>query len=224
MEYIFFGNNQFSIYIENNLAEENANISLWTGLGGTDIPVYRDYVVRIKEEVERMHGTLISLDPEYGSDAILNGIEVFKLSNRDGNLAKPNSVLPAFHPPKFRTTKRIFIAIGIGTGIFALFSLIACVVFGKRRKTKRYASNYPLSSCWCWFRLNSYKREQTGKMTSSMRKGQFHHFSLAEIKIATNNFHEDLIIGVGGFGQVYKGQIDDEETMTMAIKRLNPKS
>lgn len=81
-----------------------------------------------------MHETLFSLVPEYGSDAILNGIEIFKLGNRDGNLAKPNSVLPAFHPLKFKTTKRIFIAIGIGTGIFALFSLIACLGFGKRRK------------------------------------------------------------------------------------------
>lgn len=153
-----------------------------------------------------MHKTIISLVPKYGSDAILNGIKIFKLSNYDGNLAKPNSLL-AFHPPKFKTMKRIFIAIRIGTGIFALFFLIACMVFGRQRKTKHYASNYPLSSCWCWFKLNSYKRKQTGKMTSSMRKEQCHHFSLAEIKIATNNFHEDLIIGVGGFGNVYKGQI-----------------
>ena len=111
-----------------------------------------------------MHGTFISLVPEYNSDVILIEIEVFKLSDRDGNLAKPNSLL-AFHLPKFKTTKRIFIAIGIGMGIFALFSLIVCVVFGKQRKTKRYASNYPLSSCWCWFRLNSYKRKQIGKTT-----------------------------------------------------------
>ena len=37
----YFGNNQFSIYIDNQLAEENTNISLWTGLGGTDIPVMK---------------------------------------------------------------------------------------------------------------------------------------------------------------------------------------
>ena len=37
----YFGNNQFSIYIENQLAEENATISLWTGLGGTDIPAMK---------------------------------------------------------------------------------------------------------------------------------------------------------------------------------------
>uniref|UniRef100_A0A2N9HMS8 Protein kinase domain-containing protein n=1 Tax=Fagus sylvatica TaxID=28930 RepID=A0A2N9HMS8_FAGSY len=89
---------------------------------------------------------------------------------------------------------------------------------------ERYGSNYLLSRCCCWLRLNSYKGKNPRKKTFSLRKEQCHHFSLAEIKIATNNFHKDLIIGVGGFGNVYKGQIDDEETMSVAIKRLNPES
>jgi serine/threonine protein kinase len=48
-------------------------------------------------------------------------------------------------------------------------------------------------------------------------------FSLAEIKIATNDFDEHLVIGKGGFGNVYKGCIDDR-TINVAIKRLNSKS
>lgn len=118
---IFLWQQPIQYLYRESVSWRNANISLRTGLGGTEMPVYRDYLVRIKkEEVERMHGTLISLVPEYSSNAILKWIEVFKLSNRDGNLAKPNS-LPAFHLPKFKTTSRIFIAIGIGTGIFCIF-------------------------------------------------------------------------------------------------------
>ncbi|KAB1211555.1 Receptor-like protein kinase FERONIA [Morella rubra] len=49
------------------------------------------------------------------------------------------------------------------------------------------------------------------------------HFSLEEIKSATSTFHEELIVGRGGFGEVYKGFID-QCTMIVAIKRLNPKS
>jgi hypothetical protein len=45
-------------------------------------------------------------------------------------------------------------------------------------------------------------------------------FSLAEIKIATNDFDEHLVIGEGGFGKVYKGCIDDR-TINVAIKRLS---
>ncbi|KAJ8535743.1 hypothetical protein K7X08_023463 [Anisodus acutangulus] len=48
------------------------------------------------------------------------------------------------------------------------------------------------------------------------------YFSLAEIKQATKNFDESHVIGVGGFGKVYKGVIDGD--MKVAIKRSNPSS
>ena len=49
------------------------------------------------------------------------------------------------------------------------------------------------------------------------------HFSLQEIKTATNNLDKGFIIGEGGFGSVYKGYINGGTT-TVAIKRLNPDS
>ncbi|XVF71284.1 hypothetical protein PTKIN_Ptkin12aG0024600 [Pterospermum kingtungense] len=48
-------------------------------------------------------------------------------------------------------------------------------------------------------------------------------FSLAKIKAATNNFHEDLVIGRGGFGRVYRGFFYDEN-LVVAVKRSNPES
>lgn len=48
-------------------------------------------------------------------------------------------------------------------------------------------------------------------------------FSLAEIQSSTNNFDDDMVIGIGGFGKVYKGYIDNGSTI-VAIKRLNPES
>ncbi|KAL4575393.1 hypothetical protein LXL04_022236 [Taraxacum kok-saghyz] len=45
-------------------------------------------------------------------------------------------------------------------------------------------------------------------------------FSLAEIKLATNDFDDALVIGKGGFGNVYKGTIDFGEGTDVAIKRL----
>ncbi|XP_052197465.1 serine/threonine-protein kinase BSK3-like [Diospyros lotus] len=48
-------------------------------------------------------------------------------------------------------------------------------------------------------------------------------FSLAELRNATNNFDDSLVVGEGGFGKVYKGFIDYGGT-TVAIKRSNAKS
>ena len=47
-------------------------------------------------------------------------------------------------------------------------------------------------------------------------------FSLSEILTATNNFDDDSVIGIGGFGKVYKGSIDNG--MIVAIKRLKDES
>ncbi|KAM7506865.1 hypothetical protein LguiA_017318 [Lonicera macranthoides] len=59
--------------------------------------------------------------------------------------------------------------------------------------------------------------------TKSFLPSHIRRFSLAEIKSGTNNFDNNLVIGVGGFGNVYKGCIDNGAT-TVAIKRLNVSS
>ncbi|KAL7256542.1 hypothetical protein ACSBR1_010473 [Camellia fascicularis] len=49
-------------------------------------------------------------------------------------------------------------------------------------------------------------------------------FSLAEIQSVTNNFNDELVIGSGGFGKVYKALVIDGKETTVAIKRLNSNS
>ena len=52
----------------------------------------------------------------------------------------------------------------------------------------------------------------------SIRVGKW--FTLADILAATDNFDEALMIGVGGFGKVYRGEIDDGTLV--AIKKSKP--
>nr|GEZ97730.1 concanavalin A-like lectin/glucanase, subgroup [Tanacetum cinerariifolium] len=63
------------------------------------------------------------------------------------------------------------------------------------------------------------------KLSSLASERIFHRFSLAEIKLATLNFDDALVIGKGGFGKVYKGHIHGAKDTTaarlVAIKRLD---
>ncbi|KAM7510168.1 hypothetical protein LguiB_009043 [Lonicera macranthoides] len=70
-----------------------------------------------------------------------------------------------------------------------------------------------------------FRRWQKAGLThaKSFLPSHIRRFSLAEIKSGTNNFDNNLVIGVGGFGNVYKGCIDNGAT-TVAIKRLNVSS
>ncbi|XP_061376560.1 receptor-like protein kinase THESEUS 1 [Gastrolobium bilobum] len=47
-------------------------------------------------------------------------------------------------------------------------------------------------------------------------------FTFQEVQEATNNFQEDLLIGTGGFGKVYKGKL--ENGTRVAVKRASPES
>jgi hypothetical protein len=203
---------EFLIFIANQNVESAADVISWSGENG--VPVYRDYVVSMfdKEGEKKMNLSIaLEANPQDSmtlySDAILNGVEIFKVSAFNGNLAGPNpnplplgpiTFVPLTPPTKSKNKRRnIVVVVGGGVLGFVVLSILGFLIFRWRKNV----------------------RDSTETRNSSLPSDLCRYLSLAEIRAATNDFDDDLIVGNGGFGNVYKGYIDDRTT-PVAIKCL----
>ncbi|KAK7365015.1 hypothetical protein VNO80_13765 [Phaseolus coccineus] len=162
-----------------------------------------------------MHPYESSADTSY-SDAFLNGLEIFKISEASSNnLAglNPDPVqTPQNNSPGQNgktSSGSATTIIGVVAGVVSGVVLISLVVFFGSGTTHTKSKN----------------NESKSKMSqnSSLPTDLCHRFSLDEMRTATQNFDEAFIVGTGGFGHVYKGYIDGGST-PVAIKRLKPDS
>ncbi|KAK2657901.1 hypothetical protein Ddye_010953 [Dipteronia dyeriana] len=182
----------FDIFLNNQTAVSGADAVGWAKHNG--VPVYKDYAVLVLSGGSQqnlwlaMHPDL-STKPQY-YDAILNGIEIFKLSNANGNLAGSNPIpgpkrdvvdpslaLPLTQAGNSNKQKEI-----IGGGLLLALAIGFCVVATTRRHRWRGKDQSPSDGPSGWLPLSVY--------------GNSH--SAEKIKSATKNFDEDLLLlGVG---------------------------
>ncbi|CAA6654585.1 unnamed protein product [Spirodela intermedia] len=235
----------FSIYLNNQTAM--AAFDVIPVSGGIGSAVYKDFVVVVGDGTEQQD-LWLELHPSTASkpefyDAILNGLEIFKLSSVDGNLAGPNPI-PVVQPgtdeqdvsPTMGSASKSKVALiagavgGGGAFVILLFALVLTVRGRKKKLGRKVTSTSDGPSGWLPLSLYgnsnsavSAKTNTTGSYASSLPANLCRHFSFAEIEAATNGFHESLLLGVGGFGKVYRGGIDGGST-EVAIKRANPTS
>ncbi|KAI3519034.1 hypothetical protein L1887_08008 [Cichorium endivia] len=69
---------------------------------------------------------------------------------------------------------------------------------------------------WLWYRQKK-KSHNIGEDEPGLKGAQ--GYSYQELQLATHNFGDEYIIGKGGFGEVFKAIIDDENVV--AVKRLH---
>ncbi|KAJ6860957.1 receptor-like protein kinase [Populus alba x Populus x berolinensis] len=218
----------FLIFINNQTAQDDADVIHMSG--GNGIPVYKDYIVRVPQGSQSKQGLWLELHPNMElkptyADAILNGLEIFKLNTTDGILAGFNPEPPAEQLPSIqhrRTGKRSSILTVISIVGGSIGSVIACSLIlyffaFKQKRVKDPSKSEEKSSCT----IISQTSRSTTTISSSLPTDLCRRFTFFEINEVTGNFDDQNIIGSGGFGTVYKGYI---EYGAVAIKRLDSSS
>lgn len=217
----------FDLYI-NDAAAANIDLSMLTG--GLNVPYYKDFISNASAD----SGTLtVSIGPDASTtdsiNATLNGLEIMKISNEAKSLDGISSV-DSFIPKPASTKKKVVIIIGSVVGAvvaIALFAFCYCCLAARKSKTPN--QGHP----WLPLPLYGNSLTLTKMSTTSQKSGTASCISLAssnfgrffafqEILDATNKFDESLLLGVGGFGRVYQGTLDDGTKV--AVKRGNPRS
>ncbi|KAK9054462.1 hypothetical protein SSX86_025540 [Deinandra increscens subsp. villosa] len=219
----------FNVYVNGLIGVSGLDLSTLTS--GLAMAYYKDLVVNastIANGVIRVQvgpSDLESTTP----NAILNGLEVMKMSSSVGSLDGLFSSGSNSHGKSQRLTMTIE-AIGVAIGVITLLVLILSLV---RRKNKAkgwdeggnsFTSWFlPLNASYCSSLLSSKSKSKNGYSSVLFSKvGLGKSFGFNELRDATKNFDESAVIGVGGFGKVYIGEI--EEGTKLAIKRGNPRS
>lgn len=225
LEYEKAEERKFKIYINSKTAAENYDV--FAKAGGKNKAFHEDFLDAALSETDTLWvqlGSESSATSSAASDALLNGMEIFKVS-RNGNLGHPTirigGMSGGLDKPK-RSPK--WVLIGAAAGLVIFISVAAAVYFcfylhrKKNTSAKKTKDSLPVTPMATNARSSPTLRT-TGTF-GSCRMGR--QFSIAEIKTATMNFDESLVIGVGGFGKVYKGET--ENGTPVAIKRGHAQS
>ncbi|KAL6218508.1 hypothetical protein ACLB2K_011718 [Fragaria x ananassa] len=217
----------FNVYINGNVAISELDLS--ATVNGLAIPFYKDIVVN--SSLINNDGVTVQIGPsklQNGvQDAILNGVEVMRMSNSvnsldgefgvDGKEANPSSG-GGVH-------KGAVAAAGFGL-MFGAFIGLGAMVYKWKKRPQDWQKRNSFSSWLLPVHAGDTSfmssKNSVGKNMYSSTMGLGRFFSFAELQEATNNFDSSKIIGVGGFGNVYIGVIDDGTSV--AVKRGNPQS
>ncbi|PKU65464.1 probable receptor-like protein kinase At5g61350 [Dendrobium catenatum] len=242
----------FNVFINRILAIPNLDLSSLTG-GNLSMAYYKDFVVAgttlISGNISIQISPPVMNDPGL-PNAILNGIEVMKMSNTAGSLDGLYSVDGSYHSNEPATTAKIKVLVTVfGLAIF-LMALAAIMFLRRRRRPDDWDKKHSFFS-WLlplhgshsgrpgfiskWNGKGSTSSSKNGKGFGSHKSksgyksylasgglGLGRFFTFGELQQATSNFDEKNVIGVGGFGKVYLGLLDDGTKL--AVKRGNPSS
>ncbi|KAJ8440243.1 hypothetical protein Cgig2_024008 [Carnegiea gigantea] len=211
----------FNVFVDSGIVLPACDLSTMTG-GFLATPIYFDSVTpSISSNKIRISVGPVDVNQNYPL-AILNGLEIMKMSDSKNSLDGPGVVLPS---SKTSSKTEVGVLIGAtGGGVSLLVLAVLLLIFCTRRRKKLTQGH---SKTWIPLSLTRGTSHTMGSKYSngtvtSVASNLGYRIPFAAVQEATNYFDESWVIGIGGFGKVYKGVLGDGTKV--AVKRGNPRS
>ncbi|CAA6653568.1 unnamed protein product [Spirodela intermedia] len=223
--------------IISKMAVSGLDLSTLTGALAT--AYYRDFLVNASLAGDRITVQVGPMAEDAGKvDALLNGLEILKMSNSVGSLDGEFGVSgdSAADAGNGDSGRHAAAAVGL-TLMFGAFAGLGVMVVKWYGRPQDWEKRNSFSSWLLPLHGGGHSSFMTSKGSSasffgshrsgggvgfSSTMGLGRYFSFQELQEATGEFDRAAVIGVGGFGEVFLGQIDDGTKV--AVKRGNPQS
>ncbi|MED6182530.1 Receptor-like protein kinase HERK 1 [Stylosanthes scabra] len=211
----------FNVYVDSLFAAKDLDLSTLSQ-NALGVPYYRDVVTALTSSNSlRVSMGPSSINKDY-PNAILNGLEIMKINNSVGSLSAGTAAVAT---NSSSNSKNVGVIVGAVLGAVCAV-VLAGLLFVLCRKRRRMARRRQ-SKSWIPFSINGTASHTMGSKysngtTISAASNFEYRVPLAAVQEATNNFDESWVIGIGGFGKVYKGELSDGTKV--AVKRGNPRS
>ncbi|KAI3972797.1 hypothetical protein MKX01_019455 [Papaver californicum] len=178
-------------------------------------PYFRDFVANASDLSDMLRIEIGPLKQSTGAiNAIINGVEVFKMSNSVGSFDGEFGV----HCAKNDSTRKTVAAVGFGL-MFGAFVGLGAMVLKWYKRPHDWERSKSFSSWLLPLHAGNSTFMTSKHSIGSNTKSGYNFYSST---MATKNFDQNAVIGVGGFGNVYIGDLDDG--IKVAVKRGNPQS
>ncbi|GLU13495.1 hypothetical protein SLE2022_301280 [Rubroshorea leprosula] len=178
-----------------------------------DTPFFLDFVLDSDESGAMNISIGPSEDSPEQKTAFLNGVEIMEITGESSIVIRLD-----------KSKKIVLLVVGpvVGSLLVCVLAVALFIVLKKRKRTS------VKTSVWSLFSGHGGRCSDCKGTDGTINVFQVPNLNLglripfAEVQSATNNFDEKLLIGKGGFGNVYRGKLKNGSKV--AVKRGQPRS